>query len=83
MLLKSLNLSSAATEGDPKALAELTDRARTHDHHHLDIKPELYDLWLESLICTAQEFDSQWSDAIEFAWRKILGFVIHRMIANY
>ena len=83
MLLKSLILSSAATEGDPKALAELTERAETHDHAHLNIKPELYDLWLESLISTAQEFDSEWSDSIEHAWRKILGFVIHRMITKY
>ena len=83
MLLRSLKLSAGATEGEPEALAELRERAETHDHNNLDIKPELYDLWLESLVVTAQEFDSEWSDTIEAAWRTILGFAINRMVVNY
>ena len=83
MLLRSPSLAAGATGGDPEALDELTERARTHNRHHLDIKPELYDLWLETLISTAQKFDSKWSESIEAAWRSILGFVIHRMVAKY
>lgn len=83
MLIRSLKLSAGATDGEPEALMELKERAVTHDHNHLDIKPELYDLWLDSLVVTAQEFDIEWSDPIERAWRAILGFVIHRMVAKY
>jgi hemoglobin-like flavoprotein len=83
MLIKSLRLSAGATNGEPEALAELKVRAEIHDHHHLDIKPELYDLWLDSLVMTAQEFDSEWNSSVESAWRMILGYVIHRMIAKY
>lgn len=83
MLLRSLQLSAHATDGDPKALAELRERGKTHDRHHLDITPELYDLWLESLVATAREFDGEWDDSVESAWRTILGFVIHRMISAY
>ena len=82
-LLESLRLSAGATNGESEALAELRARAETHNRHHLDIKPELYDLWLDSLVDTAREFDHEWSDSIESAWRTILGFVIHRMTAKY
>lgn len=83
MLLKSLRLSAEATSGDPKALSDLTDRGETHNRRHLDIKPELYQLWLESLITTAQEFDGQWTESTERSWRTVLGFVIRRMTADY
>jgi len=83
MLLRSLKLAAGATEGEPDALAELKERAETHDHNHLNIKPELYDLWLDTLVATAEEFDSDWDDSVERAWRTILGFIIHRMIAKY
>ena len=59
MLLRSLKLPAGATESESAALAELKERVETHDRNHLDIKPELYDLWLESLVLTAQEFDRE------------------------
>lgn len=83
MLQRSLELSAGATDGDSDALAELKERAETHNQHNLNIKPELYDIWLDTLVLTAQEYDSQWSDTVENAWRTILGFAVRRMIANY
>ena len=53
MLLRSLRLSAGATAGRPESLRELRDRAETHDRHHLNIEPRLYDLWLKSIIDTA------------------------------
>ena len=46
--------------------------ARIHDRAHHDIPPELYDLWLESLIDTVREFDPQFTADIELAWRLVL-----------
>lgn len=46
--------------------------ANTHDARHLDIWPELYDLWLECLIETVAEFDDDFYDDIELAWRLVL-----------
>ena len=83
MLLRSLKLSSGAINGEQAALQELTQRAETHNRHHLDIKPELYELWLDALIKTASEFDDQWSEKIETDWRDILGSVIHHMTKRY
>jgi hemoglobin-like flavoprotein len=43
--------------------------ARSHSQSHLAVKPELYDLWLEALIDTAREFDTEFGERSELAWR--------------
>ena len=83
MLLRSLRLSAGAIVNEMESLQELRARAETHDRHHLDIRPELYDYWLESVIATARQFDPEWSDHIESAWRTILGHVISTMVRRY
>ena len=43
--------------------------AMTHSRAQYDIKPEYYDIWLESLIETVRKMDSEFEDDIELAWR--------------
>ena len=83
MLARSLELSAGATIGEPEALREIHERATTHDRHHLNIEPRFYDLWLDAIIKTASEFDEEWDEEIEEAWRRILGHVIKLMIRKY
>ena len=83
MLARSLELCAGATAGEAKSLAEINERAMTHDRNHLNIEPRLYDIWLETIVGTARDFDDQWSDSVESAWRKILGHVVNHMIRKY
>lgn len=83
MLVRSLKLAARATDGEQEALQELKDRARSHDRYHLNIKPELYELWLTSILETSKEFDEKWNEEIEDAWNSILGYVIKYMIRRY
>lgn len=83
MLVRSLRLVAAATAGDHEGMRELRQRAETHDREHLDIRPELYDLWLASVIATAREYDRLWSDAVESAWRRTLQYAIDYMVRRY
>lgn len=83
MLLKSLRLAAAATAGESAGLREITERAESHDRHHLDIKSHLYELWRIALLDAARRFDKQWDTTTEAAWNTILGHVIHRMIKFY
>ena len=83
MLRRSLELAAAATEGEREGLSELTMRATTHDHAHLDVRPALYDLWTEALIATAAECDPDWSEVVEDAWRDVLGFLTGFMKQRY
>ena len=83
MLLRSLRLAGEAVAGHPDALREIRERAETHDRHHLNIEPRLYELWRSALIETSRRFDEQWDDDIEKAWHTILGHVISHMIKYY
>lgn len=83
MLLRSLKLAAGATVGDAESLRELRERAKTHDRYHLNIEAHHYQAWLESAIETAEEFDDQWSSAVEAAWRSILGYVVNYMVKHY
>lgn len=83
MLLHSLTLSAGATSGDPESLREVRERAETHDRHHLNIEPRLYEFWTTSVIDTAREFDDEWNTTVEEAWNTILGFVVRHMTKYY
>jgi hemoglobin-like flavoprotein len=83
MLQRSLELCVGATAGEPEALAEMRYRATSHDREHLNIEPRFYESWLETIIATAKDFDEQWNDEVEAAWRTILGHVIGYMSRKY
>ena len=82
-LRRTLELSAAATEGEREGLSELTMRAGTHDHAHLDIRPALYELWQQALLGTAADCDPDWDADTEAAWREVLGFMVRFMTARY
>lgn len=46
--------------------------AVTHSQSHYDIHPELYDLWLESLLETVEEMDPDYNGAIRLAWQIVM-----------
>jgi len=46
--------------------------AEKHNHKNLDIRPEFYDLWLECLIATVKQYDGEFSEDIELAWRLVM-----------
>ena len=49
----------------------------------LDIKPELYDLWLDRLVQAVREFDPKFDPEIETAWRRVLRPGIEFMKSRY
>ena len=50
----------------------LENLARRHSEDELDVRPELYDLWLESLIKVVSEFDPEFDEDVELAWRILM-----------
>ncbi len=46
--------------------------AASHNREHLDIRPELYDVWLDALTHTVQHYDAEYSDDVALAWRLVL-----------
>jgi len=68
---------TSATWGDLPRLAA------KHSRKDMDIRPGLYDTWLDCLIKAARKHDKQFSDELEAAWRKTLLVGIEYMRAKY
>lgn len=81
MLEDSLFVLAVAVQGKGGSLArgDLPRIAARHSSQDLDIRPALYDLWLECLIDTVRAHDPQFDGKIEAAWRSTLAFGIDFM----
>ncbi len=54
-----------------------------HNKSALNIHPDLYDLWLESLIATVKDYDDHCSAETELSWRLVLSVGITYMKFKY
>ncbi len=57
--------------------------AYKHSARQLDIKPAFYDLWMESLVATVQDYDPEFNDDVELAWRLVMSLGITYMKFKY
>ncbi len=69
--------------GKPEALQHLERLAQLHSRKQLNIRPELYDLWLSGLLKAVGEFDRAFDEQTEGAWRRVLQPGIDYMKAKY
>lgn len=53
---------------DEMAKSVIEDIRISHGQHHLNIQPQLYDFWIDSLIQAVSECDPEYSQKIEAAW---------------
>jgi hemoglobin-like flavoprotein len=85
VLADSLFIMAVAAESKEDAIAwkELDRLAEGHSRKGLDIRPELYDGWLDCLIKAASEYDPQFSPGVEEAWRNALGPGIAHLRSRY
>lgn len=79
----SLRMMAMASVGGDAADLYLEYIAKQHDHHHLNIEAEFYELWLEALIETVRECDPKFDATVEQAWRSVLRCGIDYMISHY
>ncbi len=66
-----------------QASEELRKIAGRHSRSQIDVNPDLYDIWLDSLIETVQLFDLRFTEEIELAWRVVLAPSIVYMKFKY
>ena len=85
MLEDSLFVLAVAVQSglDNASRGALPGIAERHSSRDLDIKPELYDQWLEALIETASHYDPDFTPQIEKAWRSTLAAGIEYMRSRY
>jgi hemoglobin-like flavoprotein len=56
---------------------------KSHAHDALNIKPELYGHWLESLLAVVKESDPEFTPELEQQWRSVLGHVLDFIKSGY
>ena len=85
MLADSLYVVAVAVQGEEGSVArgDLPRLAERHSRRDLDIRPELYDLWVRCLVETAREHDPRWTVEVEAAWRETLAFGVEHMRRGY
>ncbi len=54
---------------DPQARETLERIGQSHARTQLNVRPELYELWLDSVCATVEKLDPQWTPELETAWR--------------
>lgn len=57
--------------------------AKRHSKRHLDIRPALYPLWLDSLIEAVSLCDPEYTAELGNRWREVLAPAINLMTENY
>jgi len=85
MLQDSLYVMAVAAQGGKNSPARsfLPGLAEKHSRKGLDIRPELYDLWLDALLETVKGHDPECSPEVEAAWRATLASGIEYMRSHY
>jgi hypothetical protein len=85
VLADSLWAMAVAAQGEPgsPALRDLPRLAERHSRRDLDIRPELYDDWLDSLVATAKRHDPMFSPEVADAWRATLAIGIEILRSQY
>ena len=57
--------------------------AESHSQRHYNIKPELYERWLDCMVATVAQFDPDYSEDVELAWRLAFSQTITYMTFMY
>lgn len=83
MLHASIYMIMLATQGNDAASEYLSRISKRHSKLHLDIRPELYDIWLDKLIETVSVVDPHYEDEIKAAWEQVMTYGINYMKSQY
>lgn len=82
-LLKTSLYIMMLASGEAERVVHLERLAKRHSRAELDVKPELYDLWLDRLVQAVKEFDPMFDAETETAWRRMLQPGIEFMKSRY
>ncbi len=71
ILRKSMLALMMASFETKEVAEEMARLGRSHGRQGMKIGPHLYELWMDSLLQAASEFDPRWSLAVADSWRKM------------
>jgi len=71
-LRNGLAMLLAHLDGKPAGTMTVNRIAHTHNKKNMNINPNLYQFWIDSLVKTVKEFDPQFTPDLERSWQKCL-----------
>ena len=83
MLKDSIFLMLEYASDDSKAQAEIERLGHVHSRANRDIRPELYELWLDSLCEVVKKHDPDHAEGLENVWRKCMRPGIETITSHY
>jgi hemoglobin-like flavoprotein len=82
-VMASVLMALRLAMGDAVARQAISELAESHSRRHHDIKPELYELWLDALCEAIKKHDGQYTPKLEQQWREAMRPAIELMTAAY
>lgn len=73
----------AYAQGDENAENRIRELGRSHGRDHLNVPPEFYPFWVESLLKALGEHDAEFTEELEESWRSVLAPGINLMVSYY
>ena len=83
MLKASLHIMLMLARGDLKNTQTMQQLADVHGAKTLDIRPEYYHSWVESMLYAIQQTDPQYTPELGESWRQALQPGIDFMLSKY
>jgi hemoglobin-like flavoprotein len=83
MLHASIYMIMLATQKNQAASAYLDKVAKRHSKTELNIRPGLYEIWLDTLLDTVSIIDPQYKNETGSAWKKVMTYGIDYMKSKY
>ena len=83
LIRASVYIMVTRSPAEPTAREALDKIGHSHGRTELDIRPELYELWLDSLCETIKRMDPEWTPELQQEWRDRLRPAIEAITALY
>ena len=83
LLKKTITWLVMNARGSAMAAEKLREVAVIHDKDHVNVRPELYRYWTESLIQVIKEHDPKFDSELETLWRDSIRKGIDVFVAHY
>jgi hemoglobin-like flavoprotein len=83
VLKASLYMMMFAAEGKAEGHVHLQRIAKLHSRTDLDIRPHLYELWLDCLLQAVRAYDRRFTPETERVWRRMMESGIEFMKSQY
>ncbi len=61
------------SEGNAIGKSGITEIAKVHNMGHMNVRPHLYQYWEQCLYQTISEFDAEFDQKTETAWKEVIG----------